>query len=254
MSDRIDATPTGVAGSAADVAGAVHRVREGLPHETTAWDVDRLAGVVLDRNGTPTRVLVADRWDARATPQALARAVVDAGRAAARDLDAQARAALQKAAARRTRQPGVRTAATHAVPDAARRAPSAGTPRPLDELAEIAISSLAAASHASATEVGATLGVGRELDGDVEVTVGRGGIVAVALHGPRVAKASAAALTTLLSAAVQAAVQDLARRREHEAPAVSDELLAEVLTHLRALTADPLSASGGRVVAAHERS
>ena len=71
--------------------------------------------------------------------------------------------------------------------------------------------------------------------------------MAVTLRGPRVAVASAATLSRLLTSALGAAVQDLARQAAHEAPAVSDELLAEVLAHLRALTADPLSSSGGHV-------
>lgn len=241
MSDRIDTTPASDAWSTAsqDVAGAVHRAREGLPDETTGWDPARLAGVVLDRNGTPTRALVAEGWSSRVAPQDLARAVLDAARAAARDLDEQARVALQEAAERRA----------HRVEPRATTMPSrTAAPRPLDELAEIAITSLAAASQATAADAGATLGIGRALDGEVEVTVGRGGIVAAALRGPRVAQASGSELSVLLSTAVQAAVQDLAVRRASEAP-VSDELLEEVLMHLRSLTADPLSTTGGHAAA-----
>lgn len=263
MSDQDGATPVGTGGAggewrqggqqrAYDLGATVHRVRAELPQETTVWDAERLAAVSLDRNGTPTRVLVGAGWDTRCTPEALARAVVDAGRAAALALDEQARAALaDQAAARRARWAEARPSATPPPQPVAH----ASDPRPLDELAEIAITSLAAVSHQTASDAGATLGLGRALDGEVEVRVGRGGIVDVGLGGHRVAKASAGALSALLTDAVQDAVQDLARRVDQEAPAVPDELLAEVLTHLRSMTADPLSPSGvGRVAASRERS
>lgn len=213
---------------------------------TTAWDSHRLARVTLDAQGSPAAVQVVDGWEQRAGADALAAAVLEAARAAARALDEQAWAALADDADRR-RGAG-RTTSTPASP-----APSpgttpafTGTPRPLDELAEIAITSLSAASQASAADDAAAVGTGSALDHEIEVRVVRGGVARVTLRGPRIARTSGTQLSRLLTGAVRAAVADLERRIAAQTPAVSDELLAEVLAHLRALTADPTSAAADR--------
>ncbi|MFC0707038.1 hypothetical protein [Cellulomonas uda] len=201
---------------------------------TTAWDGRRLARVTLDAHGSPAAVQVVDGWERHAAADDLAAAVLDAARTAARTLDERAWASLTDDADRRRRAPSAPVASAPVASPA-----PAGTPRPLDELAEIAITSLSAASQA---DDAAAVGTGSALDHEIEVRVVRGGIVGVTLRGPRVARTSGTQLSRLLTGAVRAAVTDLQHRLAAQAPAVSDALLAEVLAHLRALTADPASA------------
>jgi len=118
--------------------------------------------------------------------------------------------------------------------------------RPLTELAELAIAALAAGPDAaSGAQLEATIGTATALDDEVVVQVARGGIVGVTLRGPRVARASGRELSALLTQTVRGAVADLDRRLAALAPAVSDELLAEVLAHLRALSNVPGHATHG---------
>mgnify|MGYP001457324261 CR=1 FL=1 len=211
---------------------------------TTAWDRAGLACVTLDGLGTPAAVHVADDWARRAGLDTLAAAVLEAARTAARTLDERAWAALAQEARRRSGDDtplpatGARVAVTAPVPQVG------AEPRPLDELAEIAISSLSAATSPSAADDAVVVGTGWAWDRQVEVHVARGGIVGVALRGPHVAAAGGPELSHALTEATRAASVDLARRLAQQSPALTAELLEEVLTHLRNLPADPFSVTG----------
>lgn len=211
------------------------QVRAALPPETSGWDPERLACVSVDPQGMPVGVRVVDGWQHRAAPAALGAAVTAAGRAAARALDARVLGAFERA----TGQADTARKASDPAGDGlagaqGRAAPGAASRRPLGEVAEDSIASLAAVNRAlfPADDARVPEGVALALDGGVEVRVGTGGLVACVLRGMRVAAASGHALSGTLTLAVRAARVDLDRRLAEVAPPQHEALLAEVLAYL----------------------
>jgi hypothetical protein len=220
----------------------VQQVRAALPAETTGWDPEYLACVSVDPRGMPLGVRIVDDWHRRVAPAALGEAVTAAAGAAARALDERARVAFEQATGADAATPWERTGDP-------RTTPAAGASRPLDQVAEDSIASLAAMNHSLfPTSAGAApVGVGSALDGGIEVQVGAGGLLACTLRGQRVAAASAAILSTALTAAARAARADLDRQLDEFAPPHSEELLAEVFTYLTSADfQDDRTGRGGR--------
>jgi|GEM_PF-514997 len=242
-----------------------------LVHVVDGWDrhatADDLAGAILGAARSAASALdeearsaLANRGPLTPTPPVGAVTAPSAvhgsyGAAATFGLDPQAGAGAASAARAED------AAGPHVVPVApATSGASTGAPpapgavdlpdevraRPLTELAELAIAALAAGPDAvSGSQLEAMIGTASALDDEVVVQVARGGIVGVTLRGPRVARTPGRELSALLTQTVRSAVADLDRRLAALAPAVSDELLAEVLAHLRALSNVPGRAAQG---------
>ncbi|MCR6690702.1 YbaB/EbfC family nucleoid-associated protein [Cellulomonas sp.] len=217
------------------VAEPLRQLRAGLAGGASGEDPDGLVTVTVDGRGVPTSVRVAEDWPRRTTLPALADAVVAAGASATRALDARAREVLAGPQVRAGDQvgdvgidvgSGLGGAAGGGVAAAA-----TGPAWPVEELAEDAITLLAATRQAAP---GAAPSVtGRALGGEVEVRLSPGGITACTLDGPRVRCGDAATLSRGLSEALAEARRALtaATARGTEA---ADRLLTESLALLGA--------------------
>lgn len=217
------------------VAEPLRQLRAGLAGGACGEDPDGLVTVTVDGRGVPTSVRVAEDWPRRATLRALAGAVVAAGAGASRALDARALEVLAGPEVRAGDQVGdVRIDVGSGLGRAAgggAAAAATGPARPVEELAEDAITLLAATRQAAPAAAPSV--TGRALGGEVEVGLSPGGITACTLDGPRVRHADAATLSRALTEAFAEARRTLtaATARGTEA---ADRLLAESLALLGA--------------------
>ncbi len=206
----------------ASTTSVLARARAAAPEETTASDPAGAVAVSVDRHGAPVGIRVADDWSRRVDAPGLGAAVLAAAGAA--------QAALGR----------VMTAALHEDedPDApAPPAPSAvlpefiGTPRPLADLAEIALSDLHRSADAPPDVPEAVSGAA---GGPVTVSLVPGGLVDCRVDARWAAGRSGIALSMALDDALGAATRAL--HAQARPSSEQDTVLAEVFAHLRALT------------------
>lgn len=207
--------------AATSTAAALAAARAAAPEETTASDDTGTVAVSVDRRGVPVGVRVADDWTRRTTADALGRAVLAAAGSAAAQLGQVMTAALRDAQAAGGAGADVPAVA---VPE------FEGTPRPLDELAELAVARLGRTDQGA---VDAPPTASGSAGPQVTVTLGPGGLVGCDVDERWAAHQTGIALSTALTQALadagRALAEQDARRREQ------DTLLAEAFAHLRAL-------------------
>ncbi|QZN84991.1 hypothetical protein [Cellulomonas sp. C5510] len=221
----IDETLARLRRAADSTAATLAAVRAAAPEETTATDDSGAVAVAVDRRGRPVGVRVADDWNRRTTPEELGRAVLAAAGAASADLGRAMSEALRGGAAR----------ASDALPVEPVAVPVfEGTPRPLADLAELAVAQLDGAATAQpATPATATGSAGAH----VAVTLADAGLVGCDVDGRWAATQSGVALSTAVNQALGEAARALAaldQRRQEQ-----DTVLAEAFAHLRALAPAP---------------
>lgn len=221
----MDATLARLQQAAASAGAALAAARAATPEETTASDDSGAVAVSVDRRGLPVGVRVADDWARRTTAEELGHAVLGAAGSAAAELGRAMTAALREAS-----EAGGAEGAEGAEPQPVAVPAFDGTPRPLTDLAELAVTQLSRAATTPATAPAtATGGVGTQ----VTVTLGAGGLVGCEVDPRWAAQQSGVALSTVLTQALGEAARALAagdaRRREQ------DTLLAEAFAHLRGL-------------------
>lgn len=146
----MDATPASLQQAAASAGAALAAARAATPEETTASDDSGADAVSVDRRGLPVGIRVADDWARRTTAEELGRAVLAAAGSAAADLGPAMTDAVREATG------------TAGGPEATATAPQPvavpafdGEPRPLTDLAELAVAQLSRAAT-TATDVPAT--------------------------------------------------------------------------------------------------
>ncbi|MBD3779619.1 MAG: hypothetical protein IE923_10190 [Micrococcales bacterium] len=217
----IDETLAHLRRAAASTAATLAAVRAAAPEETTATDDSGAVAVAVDRRGRPVGVRVADDWNRRTTPEELGRAVLAAAGAATADLGRAMSEALRADAG----------AAADALPAEPVAVPAFdGTPRPLTELAELAVAQL---SGAAAAEPAAPATATGSAGAHVTVTLAATGLVGCDVDPRWAAPQSGVALSTAVNQALGEAARALValdgRRQEQ------DTVLAEAFAHLRAL-------------------
>lgn len=210
----------------ASAVGAIGLARAAAPEESSATDTSGSVEVYVDRVGRPVGVRIADDWSRRVDGEALAGAVLEAAGRADAALGQSMSAAI--ADLKRTGEPiDERPSPVQApqIPD------FDGVPRPLLELAELAVADLgssfderaAAARHAVHGRAG----------DHVSVRLGPAGLLDCTIDARWAGTQSGVTLSTQLSLALAdaaAQLRDLEQKRRDD-----DTLLAEAFAHLRAL-------------------
>jgi len=208
--------------------GAIDRARAAAPEESTATDASGAVEVAIDRLGRPVGVRVADDWSRRLSGEALAGAVLEAASRADAVLGQTMTSALADVqGAGAAEDDGATAAHEPEVPV------FDGVPRPLLDLAELAVSDLGSASEERPVQVVAVDGRGGD---HVTVRLGTAGMLDCRVDARWAGSQSGVTLSMHLNQALadaSAQLREAERRRRDD-----DTLLAEAFAHLRALAGE----------------
>lgn len=221
---------------AAGLGDLLAELQRAAPERSEGADRSGTVRAVLGRDGLPETIRVSSLWKDRLTPWSFGGAVAEACEAAARERGTKWSQVLAKAGWQErmdrleTDSAAAAAADPSPVPAAFRRGTEDIKPRPLDVLAEEAISALdAVTSPAARGRPQPPRGTGANPERTLTITLSEGGRVAVQADPRWVSQRTAAQLSDALSVALAAARRNLAAEREAAAGGAAGGVRAEQL-------------------------
>ncbi len=241
MTDKLLSDLDRLRRQAADLRTMIAAAQAEAPASAVGADETRAVRVRLGRDGAVEAVEVRQDWRQRLRPWQFDQAVMRAFQAAARDRLAAWERRLRGIGWRAEQAGGPRTdvagaPAKDSMPTAVRRPAEAAAPRPLDVVAEDAITALGDATGAAPatfpTAVGASAG------GRLRVTLAHTGLISCSAEPDWAVQQTGTMLTSALAEALRAARAELDRMAAMPPPTGGlDQLLAESLAILGDLRA-----------------